>query len=253
MIKTVFAGPILIAASLSMAQDAPPPTAAAPAPAPIEQKKPAWESSVAAGLTLTKGNSDTVVATINALTSKKWGPHELRFGADASYGENTGIKSTEVLHGFSQYNYLFSERMFGYGRLDGVHDSIADIEYRFTLGPGIGYYVVKNATTSLSLETGPAYVLEKQGGVERGYMTVRVAERLEHQINERVKIWESVEFLPQVDNFNNYIINAEVGIETELVKNLALRVFAQDTYDNEPAPGREKNDVKLVTAVAYKF
>jgi hypothetical protein len=30
-------------------------------------------------------------------------------------------------------------------------------------------------------------------------------------------------------------------------------VVAQDTFDNEPAPGREKNDLKLMTGVEYKF
>jgi len=30
-------------------------------------------------------------------------------------------------------------------------------------------------------------------------------------------------------------------------------VFAIDNYDNEPAPGREENDLKVVTAVGYTF
>ncbi|MGV3771618.1 MAG: DUF481 domain-containing protein [Verrucomicrobiales bacterium] len=249
MKNAILAGCFLLTHNYAFTQESAP---AAPAPT-AEPKKPIWESSIAAGLTLTKGNSDTVVGTINALTSKKWGPHELRFGADASYGENTGVKSTEVLHGFSQYNYLFSERMFGYLRADAMHDSIADIEYRFTIGPGIGYYVIKNDQSQLSLETGPAFILEKQGGDVNSYLTVRFAERFEHKLSDRVKIWQAIEFLPQVDNFDNFIINAEIGIETEIIKNLALRVFVLDTYDNEPAPGRKENDLKLVSAVAYKF
>jgi hypothetical protein len=32
-----------------------------------------------------------------------------------------------------------------------------------------------------------------------------------------------------------------------------LRVYLDDTYNNVPAPGRKKNDLKLVAAVAYKF
>jgi hypothetical protein len=27
----------------------------------------------------------------------------------------------------------------------------------------------------------------------------------------------------------------------------------QDTYDHDPAEGRKKNDLKFVTAIAYKF
>lgn len=84
-------------------------------------------------------------------------------------------------------------------------------------------------------------------------MALRVAERLDHKISDKTKIWQSVEFLPQVDNFNNYVLNFEAGLETELYKNLALRTYVQDTYDAVPVPGRKKNDLRFVTAIAYKF
>jgi hypothetical protein len=61
------------------------------------------------------------------------------------------------------------------------------------------------------------------------------------------------EFLPQIDRWKNYIINAEVGAEASLTKKTALRVVLQDTFDNQPAPGRKKNDLKLVTSVVVKF
>jgi putative salt-induced outer membrane protein YdiY len=62
-----------------------------------------------------------------------------------------------------------------------------------------------------------------------------------------------VEYLPQVDRWGNYIINSEIGVDTALTKKTSLKVFAIDSYDNEPAPGRKKNDLKLVTAIGYKF
>jgi putative salt-induced outer membrane protein YdiY len=62
-----------------------------------------------------------------------------------------------------------------------------------------------------------------------------------------------LEFLPQVDDFNNYILNGEIGVESALTKSWALSVILQDTYDNEPAPGREKNDVKLIAALKWKY
>jgi hypothetical protein len=42
-------------------------------------------------------------------------------------------------------------------------------------------------------------------------------------------------------------------MDTSITKKLSLRVFAVDTYHSEPAPGRDKNDLRLVTAVACKF
>ncbi|MFO1499157.1 MAG: DUF481 domain-containing protein [Verrucomicrobiota bacterium] len=231
--------------------------AAAPAPAapdaPKEEPKPAWVSSASLGITLTRGNSKTLLVTANVLTEKKWLQNELRLGADATYGEDHDVKNAESLHGFGQYNRLFTERAFGYLRLDALHDAVADVEYRLTLSPGVGYYFIKNQQTTLSGEVGPGLVIEKQGNDTRQYLTLRVAERFEHKLNDRVRVWQSIEFLPQVDDFDNFIINSEVGLDTALTQKLSLKVFAVDTYDNAPAPGREKNDLKLVTAVAYKF
>lgn len=226
-------------------------TALAQAPAP--EKKPGWDTSAALGFTLTRGNSDTLLFTGNIITGKKWDNDEARLGADATYGENDGEKNAESLHGFGQYNHLFSERGFGYVRLDALHDAVADVEYRFTLGPGAGYYFIKKENTKLSGEVGPAFVYEKQGDETTGYFTLRLAERFDQKVNERVKIWQSLEILPQVDDFDNFIVNGEVGIESSLTTKLSLRAYIQDTFDHEPAPGRQKNDVKLVTALAYKF
>ena len=212
-----------------------------------------WETTASAGLTITSGNSDSILANAQILSLKKWDQNEIRLGADATYGELDNEKNVEGLHGFGQYNRLFTERAYGYLRLDGLHDAIADIEYRFTFSPGVGYYFIKNPQTSLSGEVGPAFIYEKVGGEETGYFTDRLAERFEHKFNDNVRIWQSIEFLPQVDDFNNFLINAEVGVESKLTERLAMKVFAIDNYDNEPAPGRKENDLKVVTALAYTF
>jgi len=225
---------------------------AADAAAPVE-KKPKWESSASLGFTLTSGNTDSVLLTAQALTQKKWDQNELRFGADGAYGETEDVKSADSVRGYGQYNRLFSERWFGYIRGEALHDAISDIDYRFMVSPGIGYYFIKTERTFLSAEAGPGFVYEKQGGDSTGYVTLRVAERFEHKFNDRVKIWQSLEFLPQVDDFNNYLLNAEIGVESKMTDHLSLKVYAVDNYDNEPAPGRKENDIKLVSAVGYTF
>jgi putative salt-induced outer membrane protein YdiY len=225
----------------------------AQAAAPKEEPKDKWETAAAVGATVTRGNSDTLLLTANILSARKWDRNEMRLGADGTYGETEDVKNTESLHGFAQYNRLFTERIYGYLRFDALHDAIADVDYRLTLSPGVGYYFIKTAQTTLSGEVGPGFVYEKQGNDETGYVTLRIAERFEHKLNERVRIWQSIEFLPQVDNFDNFLINAEIGVDTGLTEKLFLSVFAVDTYDNEPAPGRDQNDLKLVAALKYKF
>lgn len=225
------------------------------------QNKSPWESSAALGFTLTRGNSSTLLFTGNVLASRKQGNDEISLGADATYGANKpagGVSTTtaQAFRAFGQYNRLFNDRTYGFVRAEGLYDKVALVEPRVTISGGLGYYFVKNASTKLSGEVGPALVYEHQAGAtatDKTYLALRLAERLEHKISDKTKIWESLEYLPKVDNFNDYVANFEIGLETELYKNLALRTYLQDTYDNIPVPGRKKNDLKFVTAVAYKF
>jgi putative salt-induced outer membrane protein len=225
------------------------------APAAIEEKSP-WEGSAALGFTMTSGNSDTLLLNANIERVRKKEKNEWRLRLDGTYGENDGTKNNEQLKGSSQYNRIFGDegRWYFYGRVEGLYDGIADIDGRFTIGPGIGYYFIKNDKMSLSGEVGPGVVIEKLGSEDwNTYFTMRAAERFEYKINARSRLWQSVEFLPEVPDTENYIVNAEIGVESSITEQWGLRVVLQDSYDNQPSPGREQNDLKLVAGIAYKF
>jgi putative salt-induced outer membrane protein YdiY len=262
-VKAVFV--VAVAAMLSST------SRAADAAAPVIQTNSPWEGLASVGLTVSRGNSENVLFTANAKMSRKDPRNEISFGVDAAYGESTTTskrdpvtlrktetttKSANLLHAFFQYNRLFDERLYGYVRLDGLHDDLADISYRISFSPGIGYYFIKTPNTRLSIEVGPGVILERTSGADANtdiYATLRVAERFEHKFNDSVKMWQSLEFLPQVDRFGNYLINFEIGAEAAFNKTFSLRTYIQDTYDNEPAAGRKCNDMKLVAALGAKF
>ena len=70
-------------------------------------------------------------------------------------GRTTASATLSNWGGFGQYNRLFSERAYGYFRVDGLHDGVADIDYRLTVGPGVGYYLIKATNTTFRGEFGP--------------------------------------------------------------------------------------------------
>ncbi len=84
-------------------------------------------------------------------------------------------------------------------------------------------------------------------------MALRLGEKYEMAISERARLWQSLDLLPQVDDLNNFIAKLELGVEADLTEKMSLRVTLQDVYDNEPAPGRQENDIRLVSGIAYKF
>ena len=212
-----------------------------------------WESSVAAGVALTRGNSDTTLLTAKFTTHKKKENNEYFYDADAAYGENDGTQNQDTLHSSAQYNHLFNPVLYGFANADALHDGIQDLQYRLTLSPGAGYYFVKTKATSLVGEIGPGMVAEDRGGENNTYLSLRVAEHFDQKLNQTARLWEKAEFIPEVNVFANYVVNAEIGVETALTKRLSLQVTLDDSYVNQPAAGRQNNDVKLVSGIAYKF
>lgn len=225
--------------------------------------KPKWVSDVSAGVTLTRGNSDTTLATLAANTDRKTEENEWNFGANATYGKakvtvngvtanNTTAQSAE---GFVQYNQLMNDRFYIYARIEGLHDDVADVHYRLTIGPGAGYYFIKKKTIDLSGEVGPGYISEQLGSQHLDFATVRVADKFHYQISDRARIWETAEIDPDVGRISNYIVTSEIGLEADLTaaKNLTLQFYWDDNFDSKPSPGHQRNDAKLVAALDFKF
>jgi len=231
--------------------------AAAPAPPPPETL--AWVTTAAAGVTLTRGNSDTFLATITLDTKRKWEKDEVLLGASGGYGNNSDndveTTTTEFAQGYGQYNHLFSDRFYGGLRLDGQYDGIAGIDYRFKVSPMAGYYLIKNNKMTLAAEAGPTLIEEHLKGEEaHGYWAARLAERFDYKLTDTTKVWEMLEYLPKVDEWaDNYLLNLEVGIDTAINKHWSLRVVLQDQYASQPAPGKKDNDVRLIAGTAYTF
>jgi putative salt-induced outer membrane protein YdiY len=225
-----------------------------------------WDATLGVGMTLTRGNSDTMMSTLTFKGQRKSTNSEVLLGAAGTYGETTterrranGEKHDDKrttaanLSSFGQFNYLFTDRFYGGGRLDYLHDAIADLKYRFTVSPLAGVYAVKNPKTKLSFEGGPSAVFERQGDEDNQYAALRLGDRFEQKFTPRSRLWQSFDYIPQIDRFANYLLVAEVGTEAAITEKVILRAVVQDTYDNEPAEGRKKNDVKLITSVVYKF
>jgi putative salt-induced outer membrane protein YdiY len=248
-----FTTALLIGTSLVSVRGQTPAVTNAPPP-----KNP-WETTAAVGFTLTSGNSETILATLSLDTKRKWDHNEAGFGVAGAYGEDrndsTGGPNTEFLNAFGQYNRLLTDRLYAGLRVDYTYDAIADLNYRVTISPLAGYYLIKATNTTLAAEVGPSVVFEKyfsQG--QDTYLGIRFGERFEHKLSPTTKIWESASYVPQVDKWTeNYIINAEAGIDVAITKHWSLRVMVQDVYASQPAAGRKNNDVRVIAGTSYKF
>jgi putative salt-induced outer membrane protein YdiY len=253
----------LLFATSARAAD-PAPAAATPAPAaePKKEEPKKWESVLALGVSLTRGNSKNLLATGTLNTTRKWEHDTLLLGVNAGYGEaTTEVGNQENTHttdnyvkGFGQFNHNFTDRFYGGLRVAGDHDQVANLNYRATVSPLLGYYLLKSTNYFLSAEAGPSYINEKfKDEATHSYWAARAAERGEYTFKSGAKLWEGLEYLPRVDELGDYIINAEAGISAPVSKALDVRLIVQWSYVSQPAEDRLKNDVKLIGALGYHF
>jgi putative salt-induced outer membrane protein YdiY len=236
-------------------QAAPPPTTSAKPEGATPATIAKWDTRLTFGLTLTRGNKDTFLANAGLATTRKHHQNELRLGLDGAYGEAEGNKNIESIKGQGQYNYTLpsAPRWFAYGRAEGLHDGIAAVDYRLNVSPGFGWHALKSLRLTGALEGGPAVIAERVNQEEAQYGSGRLAQRWEFKLNTRARFWHTAEYLPELSDASNYLVNAELGIETAINSSWNLRVLVRDSFDGQPAANRQSNDLKLISGVSMKF
>jgi len=218
------------------------------------QSQGIWETELALGANLSRGNNDSQRVKAEIKSTRTTEVDRLTLALAAETGQNEGTTTAEYIDGEADYSRDIHERLYWYALLNGRRDAIADLEYRVTLSPGIGYTVVDEEAWDFSFEAGPAYVLEKLEEQDaENSLRGRLGQELHWQISSFAKLFQSSEFLINAQDTNDWIIEAEVGVETSITKSFSLRFGAKDTYDNQPAVDRVKNDIQLNTAIVYKF
>lgn len=235
------------------------PAATKPPAAPPKPPSP-WHTTASINAAVSRGNADTLLmgAALNSL--RKWDKNEIALGADATYGSNsdpTTRKETTTAQNYglyAQYNRMLSDRVYLGLRSDARQDRIAFIDYRATVAPAFGYYLVKNDRLKVKAESGPAFIFERlKGAGTANYLTLRLAEEVQWKINERASIVQSMEYLPQVEDFGNYVMNFNLGLSTKITDKASATITFQDFYRSVPAPGRRGNDLRLMAGISYSF
>lgn len=215
-----------------------------------------WVSQAAVGVNLTDGNSETKQLTIDFNGQRTEKPNEVIVGAGYAYGESAregDDKTIDNGKAFGQYNRFMTENSYGFLRTEYSTDDIADVDYRVKVSPGMGYYLLQDEKNSIAMELWPAWVAEKVGGETDDAIVLRFAERGDHKLGDAVRVFHSLEYLPEFEDFGSYLLSGELGVDSSMSARLSLRVVLKDAYDSEPAVGRDKNDLTLTAGVVYKL
>jgi putative salt-induced outer membrane protein len=221
---------------------------------PVQEAPNPWDAEFSLGANLSSGNNDSsrLEAALKAVRTTEL--DKLTFGLQGEVGQNEGETNAQRAEAVADYQRDIDPTWYWYINAKGEHDDIAGLDYRVTVGPGLGWHIIQTDTISLDLEGGPAWVAEQlEGGPLEHSLRGRIAQHFEWRFSKAAKLYQELEFLENLQDFDDWILVGEIGIESNLTETLSLRVSAEDRYDNEPAEGRQRNDIFLKSAVVYKF
>jgi putative salt-induced outer membrane protein YdiY len=233
---------------------------ATPAPAPVSCEPPAkdpsvWDKSLLFGLNYTEGNTKTTNINLGGVAARDYENNAWRFQADYNYGSAANSandpkeENKNNIRALADYRRVLDNRWFAGAGAAFAHDEIADLKYRAVLSPSLGAYVLRDDDVKFSLEAGPSYVWEKLGDEDDNFAAARIANRFEWEFSETSKLFEYTEYLVSFEDADQYLINAEVGLETALNSFMSLVISVKDYYINQPAEDRVPNDVITITAL----
>ena len=107
--------------------------------ADFRPSRPSGRRIFEAGLFLHRGEQQRLPGPLAAREAiRKSAKDLLKFFVSAEYSEEDDVRSTSEVKGGAYYEYLFTERFFGFSRLDLEYDEFENLDLRASVGVGVG-------------------------------------------------------------------------------------------------------------------
>lgn len=216
-----------------------------------EEKR--WADEAELSFVSTGGNTEVVSLSGKnllkyTLTDKLLGTWRL----GALYGETDDVKTAERYFTDLRLDYSFSDKIYFFGMGGWLQDEFTGIESRYFIGPGVGYRFLTGPKHFLDAEAGINFVTEDYtNNTEEEFLEGRLYGLYQYSFSEKNKFSQSLEFLYDFDDSDNYRINSETAFITALSNYLSLKTSYEIKHDNEPVPAtlKETDTILSVTLV----
>lgn len=184
-------------------------------------------------------------------TFDRW-RHAQSFGA--IYGKTDGEESSNLSFAAWRSDYSFLRNLSLYGSFGFDRNKFAGISRRFEQGVGLAWSAVNTTRQQWRLEAGGGLTQQRAlTGATARFSTLRGATSYRYNFSSAAHAFEVFEFLPNLEDSDDYRVNSETGIIAPLSTHLALKVGYVVRFDNLPEPGRRRSDRIFTTGAQLNF
>lgn len=250
MPRTLLAACGLIALSIAAAAEETPPDGQ-------------WRGSGGAALTATGGNTATSAVALNAAMRRATEADKWTLGAAATRAESRSDGVTaDKWSAAGQYDRNLSSSVYAFGKLGLEGDRVVDLDWRGTLGAGLGWKLVNTPELEFSVFAGAARTEDRYGSVQTidGVSASRFArnslllgETSSHRLAENTRLRQRLELYPGVDGDRAVLAKFTGGLETAVSRTLSVNVNLVADHNSEPPAGRRNLDWSLLAGLSVRF
>ncbi len=218
-----------------------------------EERK--WHDEAEVTFVSTSGNTEvTTLAGKNTLSYRFSEKTKGTWRLGALYGKSDGTKNAERYSTEIRVDRSHSDRLYSFGYGGWLQDRFAGFDARYDLGAGAGYRLV----------TGPKHFLLGEGGLtfnreeytddtSSDFPGGRIYGLYEYHFTEKNRFTQSLEWLPDFHEFDNWKLNAETALLAALNGWLSLKASYLVQYNNDPIGNLETTDTTLGASLVVNY
>ena len=228
-----------------------------------------WHGSINIAYNAARGNQYENSAAVIANVNRRWEKDRMSSDFAYNYAESGKSKSSSEKTSDRwlldvKHDHFWSEKVYSYENGRFERDEIQDLDSRFRLGLGGGYQWLDNKVFestgkwNFNQEFGINWIREEYGegdSKKEGFAALRYAHHFGYipKWYTNVEFFHNCEILPEVDEWEKFLANADIGFSTKLVMDFDLLVKIEWDYNSQPSGDRKKNDYRYIVGLGYKW
>lgn len=225
-------------------------------PPVINAAKKNWKDEGELSYVETGGNTDT--STLSAKNTLNYKFNEKTNGTwkvGVLNSENAGVKSAESYFSELRGDYLMTKHLYAALVAGWSKDKFAGIDSRYYVGPTVGYKILNGPKQFLKSEASLDYVNEEYtNDTDADFTRGRLFGEYEYRFNEDNTFIQSLEFLQDFSDGDNYNVNSDSALISSLNEYFSLKTSYEIRHDNKPVPAiLDKTDTTLRLSLLVSF
>jgi putative salt-induced outer membrane protein YdiY len=223
-----------------------------------------WDSNIDLNSTVNTGNTDNAAATLQFKTNLKKGDHRHIGNLTFAREDQNSVSVKEQDRIDYSYNWSFRDPWFVALNAGAERDPIRDLNYRGSLGTGIGYNFWDDAARFFQLQAAVGYLTEEFDVRDPNTGEVTGTEsndsaiagwilRFSYRLIKDLTIFHNHSATSNISGRTNNIFQSQTGVRYEITD--LLYANFQFDFDNEsdPAPGNKNTDTTTLLGLGLEF